>query len=290
MSAASLAPTQPVWPPRLAGRAAAAVAVATLLAPGLTVHASTTAQGTTTAPVATPAQVAAAAQATTTSPLATAAPAVTTTHAASATHPASANRDHTAFLRLVVPKTQLYVGELLPVQVKGYFRTDVGVSLNAPPVVRNDAFTTTSNLTGPPAQAHELIDGVPYVVVTWSSAVVPIKNGAYTLALELPVTLQIREPTTPRPATLDELFGANPLNGPLFNNSAMRAYFSRVVEKSMLLKADAIAVTVLPLPATGRPADFSGAVGSFDVMAQATTHQGRSGGSADSDVEHSRRG
>jgi hypothetical protein len=177
-----------------------------------------------------------------------------------------AEGDHMAFVRLVVPKKQIYVGELVPVQIKAYFRTDVGVRLYAPPAVRNDAFTTV-DLTDPPAQGRELINGVPYFVATWSSAVVPIKNGDYTLAMELPATLEIRQ--QPK-VTLNDLFGADPLDGPLFNNWAMRSFQTRVIEKSVLLKTAVTAIDVLPLPAAGRPADFSGAVGSFDLKAEVT--------------------
>ena len=37
--------------------------------------------------------------------------------------------------------------------------------------------------------------------------------------------------------------------------------------------ADPVSIDVLPLPAVGRPGDFSGAVGSFDVSARATRNE-----------------
>ncbi len=66
--------------------------------------------------------------------------------------------------------------------------------------------------------------------------------------------------------------GDNPLQR-FFGNtgiddSAFDDFFSGTTEKSLLLRTELKNVHVLRLPAAGRPTDFSGAVGQFDV----TTH------------------
>ena len=97
-----------------------------------------------------------------------------------------------AFAQLILPKQQLYVGELMPVEIKAYFRSDLGVNLDGPPTLQSDAFTV-SNLSSNPQQSQERIGGVDYTTLSWFSALVPIKNGSYALALELPATLRIHE-------------------------------------------------------------------------------------------------
>jgi hypothetical protein len=173
-------------------------------------------------------------------------------------------------VRLLVPKKEIFVGQMVPIQIKAYFRSDVGVNLDGLPTLSNDAFTI-SNLTNNPTQSQESIHGITYTVVSWYSAVVPIKSGNYTLGLELPATLQIQQSTaaTQMPdleALLDKgAFGDSP-----FDDSALQSLLGRVVEKPMLLKAAAPAIEVLPLPTAGRPSDFSGAVGSFEIQSAAT--------------------
>ncbi len=78
--------------------------------------------------------------------------------------------DEPAFLRVVLPKQKLYVGELVPVQVKAYFRSGMAASLNGLPVLSSDAFTL-NKLSDKPDQSEEFVGGRPYTVVTWSTRI-----------------------------------------------------------------------------------------------------------------------
>ena len=91
-----------------------------------------------------------------------------------------------------VPKQELTVGELVPVKVKAYFRAGVSASLNGLPVLSSDAFTL-NKLGDNPEQTREVIDGVPYTVVTWTSALSAVKAGDYPLNLDLPVMVRVQE-------------------------------------------------------------------------------------------------
>ena len=77
-----------------------------------------------------------------------------------------------AFLRLVMPKRDLHVGELVPVQIKAYFRDGLQATINGLPSLSSDAFTLNS-LDDKPAQAEEAIDGQQYAVLTWTTAFPP---------------------------------------------------------------------------------------------------------------------
>jgi len=164
-----------------------------------------------------------------------------------------------AFLRVVMPKQQLYAGELVPVQVKAYFSADMSASLDGLPVLNSDAFTL-NKLDAKPDQTQEIIGGQPYNVLTWPSALTAVKTGDYALNLELPVVERVQQ----RGQGGDD----SPFNDPFFNQ-----FFSRTVDKPLTLHSGSENVKVLPLPAAGRPADFSGAVGRFDVSSEAAPTQ-----------------
>jgi len=164
-----------------------------------------------------------------------------------------------AFLRVVMPKQQLYAGELVPVQVKAYFSADISASLDGLPVLNSDAFTL-NKLDAKPDQTQEIIGGQPYNVLTWPSALTAVKTGDYALNLELPVVERVQQRGGGG--------GDSPFNDPFFNQ-----FFSRTVDKPITLHSGSENVKVLPLPAAGRPADFRGAVGRFDVSSEAAPTQ-----------------
>jgi hypothetical protein len=164
-----------------------------------------------------------------------------------------------AFLRVVMPKRQLYVGELVPVQVKAYFSANMSASLAGLPVLNSDTFTL-NKLDAKPEQTQEIIGGQTYSVLTWSSALAAVKTGDYALDLELPVIERVQQ----RGQGGDE----SPFNDPFFNQ-----FFSHTVEEPLTLQSSAENLKVLSLPAAGRPAGFSGAVGRFEVSSEAAPTQ-----------------
>ena len=171
-----------------------------------------------------------------------------------------------AFLRVAAPKQELYVGELVPVQIKAYFRRGLGASLNGLPVLSSDAFTM-SKLTGQPEQSQETVEGTPYTVLTWPASLSAVKAGDYALNLELPVLVRVQERAArgQRQNPFGSFFGGSGLDDSFFDD-----FFGRVSEKPLTLRTDLAAMKVLPLPSAGRPADFSGAVGQFEVRSEVT--------------------
>ena len=172
---------------------------------------------------------------------------------------AASNNGQQASLRLVIPKRTLYVGELVPVQIKAYFRDGVQARINGLPALSSDAFTLNA-LDDKPAQTREEIDGQPYVVVTWTTALSAVKAGDYSLSLELPVLLTVREARKPRRLVGD----------PFFDDSFFHDFFENSVEKQATLTSKPDALSIRPLPTANRPADFSGALGQFTLTATAS--------------------
>jgi hypothetical protein len=167
--------------------------------------------------------------------------------------------DGSAFVRLRLPKHELYVGESLPVEIQVGMRDGFVASLNGLPSMNGDAFTL-NKLSSQPQRTEELIDGKPFTILTWRSVLAAVKPGALSLTIETPLTVRMRTPTRPMAglpgdSTFDDIF-----NDPIFQN-----FFGGMTEKDITVASAPTAFTVLALPIEGRPPGFRGAVGNFQI-------------------------
>ena len=64
------------------------------------------------------------------------------------------------FLRLIAPQREFYVGELVPVELKAFFRAGVELRVDGLPRLNSDAFTM-NKLGDQPARSQQVISGVP---------------------------------------------------------------------------------------------------------------------------------
>jgi hypothetical protein len=113
---------------------------------------------------------------------------------------------------------------------------------------------TFNSLSRQPERVEKVIDGKPFTLMTWHSVLAAVKPGTFSLIVEAPLTVKIR--TQPqRESMLDDLLG-----DPFLQN-----FFGATVTKDINVSSPPSELTVLALPAEGRPAGFSGAVGSFKI-------------------------
>jgi hypothetical protein len=157
-----------------------------------------------------------------------------------------------AYLRFIVPEREVYVGESVPVEIELGLR-DGFARANDVPVLTGDDFTF-NNLSRKPEQNQKIIDGKPYTLLTWHSVLAAVKPGAFSLVVETPVTVRLRTGSQ-RESMLEDLLG-----DPFFQN-----FFGATVTKNIKIASQPAELKVLALPTEGRPADFSGAVGSFKI-------------------------
>jgi hypothetical protein len=160
--------------------------------------------------------------------------------------------DGSAFVHLETPKHEVYVGESVPVEIQVGMRDGFAVSNSLPKL--NSGDFTLNNLSLQPERAAKIIDAKHFTVFTWHSLLAAVKPGKYSLTFAAPVTVRIR--TQPRgDSMLDDLLG-----DPFLQN-----IFGASVQKNITVTSPEAPFTVLPLPAQGRPPDFSGAVGTFKI-------------------------
>ncbi len=164
-----------------------------------------------------------------------------------------------AYAELIVPVEQAYVGEVIPVELRFFFSNAARFRSNGAPVLQGESFTAQKF---PDARKDEVTrGGQPYVMVTFKSAITPVKAGDFTIGpAELDVTAQI--PERRRGGTrLDSLF-----DDPFFRDNPM---FGGYREQALTVRSEPVKLKVKPLPAAGRPADFGGAVGRYTMSVEA---------------------
>jgi len=160
--------------------------------------------------------------------------------------------DGSAFVRLLLPKRDIYVGESIPVDIEVGLR-DGFARPNGMPALNGSDFTL-NNLTHQPQQTNKMIDGKPFAVLTWHSVLAAIKPGKFSLAVETPLTVRIRTGSA-RESLLDDMLG----------DPFMQNFFGASVTKEVTVASPATELNVLELPVDGRPPNFSGAVGQFKI-------------------------
>jgi hypothetical protein len=158
-----------------------------------------------------------------------------------------------AFVQLVIPTRTVYVGESVPVDIELGLRPGMVTSLNGPPTLNGGDFTL-NNLSKQPLRRNQVIEGSPFLVMTWHSALTAVKPGGFSLSVETPLSVKLDTRSAE-----DREFAAKlgwPFSQILYNG---------VTPKDVTIASPASELNVLSLPTQGRLNDFSGAIGEFQV-------------------------
>ncbi len=155
-------------------------------------------------------------------------------------------------------REHLYVGESTPVMIKAYFRSGLRVSNINKPSLSSDAFTLSA-LSREPEQNMEVFEGSRYHVLSWYGNLSGIKAGDHDLTTQLKATVNIpkkRSPTRRR--------GSDPFSDPFFDD-----FFTQYESKEVVLTSEMKKTKVISPPQEGRPDSFTGAVGQYQIKANA---------------------
>lgn len=152
------------------------------------------------------------------------------------------------FIKIEVPKTDLYVGETIPVEIRFYFRK--APRQQGTPRLKMDGFVKggeyADNLNPEPVEGE--IHGVYRHVV----ALTAVKAGELTLG----------------PAELETIY--------LFQRQGRRSLFDDpffgggAEQRKLVFQSDPVTVKVSPPPRVNQPAGFAGAVGRFSLDVKAS--------------------
>lgn len=146
-----------------------------------------------------------------------------------------------AFVKILTPKMQLYVGEVSEVEVQVYFQEG---RLTQYPQLPLDPGLTAGKWLKPTETRLNLSNQV-YSMVSFKQPVTPVKSGLVKIG---PATVSLLVPDKNRRA--DFFFGRP--------------------ETEQRMATEAVTLQVLPVPDQNVPATFAGAVGSFTLAFSAT--------------------
>jgi hypothetical protein len=158
-----------------------------------------------------------------------------------------------AFVRLVIPTRAVYVGESVPVDIEVGLRPGIVTSLNGLPTLSGGDFTL-NNLSRQPERRDEIIGGSPFLLMTWHSVLAAVKQGDFSLSVEAPLSVKVNT------LSAQDISIAARMGAPF-----LQSLYNGIVPKEMTVASPPSQLKVLPLPTAGRPRDFSGAVGDFQV-------------------------
>jgi hypothetical protein len=150
-----------------------------------------------------------------------------------------------AWLRLTVPKTEIYVGESFPVELQLYVQNAQDVQM---PQLSAEGFAIGQSAK--PQQTKTQVNNAVYNLVTFRMSASAVRTGDLNLSAECNLTLQI--PNRSRnPEPFDRFFNRN------------------VSLHPTVLKAETQVLHVMPLPSANVPETFNGIVGSFTMQVTA---------------------
>jgi hypothetical protein len=171
------------------------------------------------------------------------------------------------FAELIVPKKVAYVGEIVPVQIRMGFDPRVRPRLIEPPEVTGQGFTAQKLEQS--GQTSETINGRPYDVVTYKTAIAAARAGKFEVgpvkAKAQVIVPRARSAPRSRARSPFDLFDLDdPFSDPFFSNPFAQMGERREVD----INSQPVALEVKPLPPNAPPS-FSGAIGNFAMATDA---------------------
>lgn len=162
-----------------------------------------------------------------------------------------------AFVRLTGVNDKAYIGEVIPVEIKAYFQNGLRVEIHKLPTLNGDGFVM-SPLDSEPHQGSETHNGKSYSVITWQTAISPIKDGEFNLVADLNATLLFPQRNN-----------RSRFNDPFFGDDFFGGLFGGYQKKNVTLATPKQSINILPLPQENKPTNFGGAIGEFQFEVRA---------------------
>lgn len=155
---------------------------------------------------------------------------------------------------LVLSKKKAYVGEVVPAELRFYFKTNIGGEVGDRPSLNGEGFTVQRFANVP--KREQIVNGENYIVFAFQTAISPAKSGGIEIpAATLEARLQVPGSVPPGFDDFFRNFGGAVPPG-MFTNA-----------REVAVETRSTSLDVVSLPAAGRPEDFSGAIGKFDISA-----------------------
>jgi hypothetical protein len=161
----------------------------------------------------------------------------------------SAAQTNLAWMRLIVPKTEVYVGEPFPVEIQLYVQSGEGLQM---PQIQADGFSLSQ--IPQPAQTRTVVNGQQYSLLVFRLTATAARTGALNFGpVQESLTLHVPIPGQRRSRDPFESF----FGGPQFQR------------RPVTLSSEVVTMNVLGLPTQNVPEGFNGAIGSYQLTVTA---------------------
>jgi BatD DUF11 like domain len=158
------------------------------------------------------------------------------------------------FGELVLSKRKAYTGEVVPAELRYYFNSSIGGEVGDRPTFSGEGFTVQKFANTP--KREQIVNGENYVVFSFQTAITPAKSGMLEIpAAKLEARLQLPGSAPPGFEDFFRNFGGAMPPG-MFTNA-----------REVAVETRPATLEVVPLPKDGRPDDFGGAIGKFEMEA-----------------------
>ena len=154
-----------------------------------------------------------------------------------------------AFIQFSMPRDYIYEGETVVSNV-GLFLWDrmPFTRIENAPVKQSEAFSATE--LGQPTEKRNVVKyGKNYTTYSWKIGLTSTTSGRHSLSYHSNVRIRTNNKRS------------TPFNSPFFNDP----FFGFGREESLKVSSDSKSIEVRPLPTLGRPQQFRGAIGAFNV-------------------------
>jgi hypothetical protein len=158
----------------------------------------------------------------------------------------------TSLAEISFPKTSAYLGESIPAEIRLLVDSRIRWEPESRPNLEGEGFTRFKMPS--PTVEKTLRDGISYDVLIFRTVITPSKAGKLSIG---PCEIRFR-------AESQQNRSRSPVD------SLLGQFFAGTQVRSYSAKAPAVELDVKPLPVEGRPGDFSGAVGVFQMQAVAS--------------------
>ncbi len=170
--------------------------------------------------------------------------------------PSSAGQVTPYFGDLLLSKKKAYVGEVVPSELRYYFHSRISGEVGDRPNFGGEGFTA-QKLSHVPKR-EQIVNGENYIVFGFQTGITPVKSGALEIpASSLEARLQVPGSPPPGFADIFQQFGGALPPG-MFTNS-----------RDVRIETKPVTLEVIPVPKEGKPENFSGAIGKFNMEASA---------------------
>ncbi len=180
------------------------------------------------------------------------------------------NLEERIFVTLNLDKPTAYVNELMPITVKLYVNR-MNVSDIQLPAFSQEGFSKIEFKE--PKQYKERMGGLTYDVLEFRTNIYATKPGDYKVGpARIKCNIVVRKKVAGG-AMSDDMFGGDPA----LRDSFFEDFLARYQKEPVELKSDEVHLIVSPLPSDGRPKDFSGAVGDYQFIYEASPAKVKTG-------------